>query len=256
MPLPSLPFLLNRQMDTAKSGRAARRCVGRACGAVCVWGWTRVSAFGCRDAARHKYFGGEVVGVSVEVYSGGEGAQRVVLACSFGVFEEVAVKYLCTQEVPAIFGCIEQVAGDDYLVEEVPRTLVGERSSAMVEYGPEWAEELVVFGDVFFVAFGTKDFGAGFVHGVIVEVAHYDYADLWVNAPQRVGDGEAQACGSFAIGRGFFLASDARRPVVDDDGHALSHQSSDDAHLVTCSKGYFGEGVVGDVFQFEVFGVV
>ena len=36
MPLPSLLFLLNRQVDTAKSGRAARRCVGRACGAVCV----------------------------------------------------------------------------------------------------------------------------------------------------------------------------------------------------------------------------
>ena len=41
MPLPSLLFLLNRQVDTAKSGRAARRCVGRACGAVCVWGGGR-----------------------------------------------------------------------------------------------------------------------------------------------------------------------------------------------------------------------
>lgn len=126
-----------------------------------AWGVeTRASAFGGGNAARHEDFGGEVVGVSVEVYSGGEGAQGVVLACAFGVFEEVAVEDFGTQEVPAVFGRVEQVAGDDNLVEEVPRTLVGECSGAMVKDAPEGAEECVVFGDVFLVAFGTEDFGA------------------------------------------------------------------------------------------------
>lgn len=121
---------------------------------------TWASALGSGDATRYKDFGGEVVGVSVEVYSGGEGAQGVVLACAFGVFEEVAVEDFGTQEVPAVFGRVEQVAGNDNLVKEVPRALVGKSSGAVVEDAPEGAEECVVFGDVFLVAFGTEDFGA------------------------------------------------------------------------------------------------
>lgn len=65
------------------------------------------SALGSGEAARYEDFGGEVVGVSVEVYAGGKGTPWVVLPCAFGVFEEVAIEDFGTQEMPAIFGCVE-----------------------------------------------------------------------------------------------------------------------------------------------------
>ncbi len=44
--------------------------------------------------------------------------------------------------------------------------------------------------------------------------------------------------------------------MVDDDCYPLSEELTNDTHLVARGEGYGGEGVVGDVFEFEVTGVV
>ena len=92
--------------------------------------WSR----GLADYFAHEdYLGGEVVGVAVEVRTRSECAQWVALAGAFGVAQEVVVVDDRTLEVPHLFVAVGQISGEDDLVEQVPRTLVGEGADAVVE---------------------------------------------------------------------------------------------------------------------------
>lgn len=84
-----------------------------------------------------------MVGVAVEVGSGGEGAAGIALSVAFGVFEEILVEDVGAVEVPSVIGAVGEGAGDDDLVEEVPLALVGECADACVELAPEWVIEPV-----------------------------------------------------------------------------------------------------------------
>ena len=60
----------------------------------------------------------------------------------------------------------------------------------------------------------------------------------------------------YAVRFAFLLTSQARGPVVDDYCDALPEQAAYDAHLVACAEGHGSEGMVGDVLNLEVCGVV
>lgn len=98
--------------------------------------------------------------------------------------------------------------------------------------------------------------GTRFVHGVVVEVAHYNHAHVGVDAPQAVGNLLAQLGGGDAVGLALLLSAQARWPVVYDDGNALAKELAYDAHLVAGGEGHGGEGVVGHVFELEISRVV
>lgn len=76
-----------------------------------------------------------MVGVAVEVDAGGEGAQGVALALSFGVTEEFEVVDLSFPVVEILFAGVvfEERTADDDLVEEVPLRAVGEGADTLVE---------------------------------------------------------------------------------------------------------------------------
>ena len=103
---------------------------------------------------------------------------------------------------------------------------------------------------------GTEDFCARFIHRVVVEVAHYNHTHVRIHAPQTVRNCFAQFCCLDAVWFAFFLAANARRPVVYDDGYALSHQPADDAHLVACAERYGRGAVVGNILHSEVCWIV
>ena len=112
-----------------------------------------------------------MVGIAVEVHAGRECAARIALTVAFGVFKELAVEHFGAEEMPTVVGGVDEVAGEDNLVEEVPRRFVGEGADAFVEHRPPGVEEAVSVHAVFFL-FGSEHLGARFIHRVVVEVAH------------------------------------------------------------------------------------
>ena len=125
------------------------------------------------------------------------------------------------------------------MVEEVPCALVCQCADATVEDVPPGVVEAVV-GDILGVALGPEGHGARFVHGVVVEVAHHDDADLRVDLPEAVGDVLGQLGGGDAVWFALLLSAESRWPVVDDDGYSLTEELADDAHLVAGGEGHGG----------------
>lgn len=139
-----------------------------------------------------------MVGVAVEEHSGREGAQGVVLALSVGVAQEFEVVDAASSVVEAVgIVVLEQISGDDNLVEEVPLAVVGEGSDSVVEHFPPGVVESVGL-DVVLVFGGSEHLGDGDVIGVVVKVAHNDYALVGADGPQRVGDMLRERGGRFA----------------------------------------------------------
>lgn len=132
-------------------------------------------------------FGGEVVGVTIEERSGGICALGIADAVAFGILEEVEVEHFCLEEVPTVVGGVDEIARHDDLVEEVPLALVCECADATAEDIPPGVEESVGLCVLGF-ALGAEGYGARFIHGVVVEVAHYYHAHLGVDTPEAVGD--------------------------------------------------------------------
>lgn len=154
----------------------------------------------CFLIADKEDFGREVVRIAVEKRSACKRAPRIALAAAFGVLQEILVEHIGAIEVPAILRTIGETARYDYLVEEIPLTLIGERADAGVELAPERIEELML-ADALCVALRSEHLRTRFVHRVVVKVTHYYNPDVGIDAPERVGDLLRQRSRSLAVGR-------------------------------------------------------
>ena len=159
---------------------------------------------------------GQVVGIAVEPSAAGRGAFGCTLVFTFGLQEVVAREDGVGQQMqPRFVFVLEQVAGENDLVEEIPfATVVEGAYTLFVEHVVPGVVE-IVGGTGVFVTLGREGVGRGDgeVAGVVVEVAHDDNACIWV----LLEEGFLEAAHLVAGTLTHRALCAARRPVVDDE---------------------------------------
>ena len=104
---------------------------------------------------------GQVVGVAVEPCAAGSGAFGRTFVLAFGLQEIISREDGVGEEVEARFvGCVEKIAGEDDLIEEIPLASIVECAySFLIEHVVPRIVEIMRSTGVL-VALGTKGFGA------------------------------------------------------------------------------------------------
>ena len=140
-----------------------------------------------------------MVRIAVEPNTAGMRTLGITLTRTVCINEEVKIIHLTLPiiSVARISMALEQGAAHNYLVEEIPRTLVGKRSYTIVEHLPPGIVEAVGF-HLLLIAFSPEHLGTRTVLWIIIEVAHDYHTLIGTDGPKRVGYLLAQIGGSLA----------------------------------------------------------
>ena len=169
----------------------------------------------------------------------GEGAEGIALEVPRLLREEVGIediavvpRSLVLLEVQAISGPADEVGRDDEIVKEIPHVTISERTTARRVEGSHRVEE-VGRRETFCRSLRAQAVDNAGRGGVVVEVTHEDDLIIRVRREERVRDrAHDLGCVQTTLERDLF-ATDARRPVSDEERYGFAEQEAIDLEDIT-----------------------
>jgi len=196
-----------------------------------------VGLFG--DGLRQIEVDGIVVTIAPLEATRGEGSEGIALEvprllCEEVGIEDIAVvpRSLVLLEVQAISGPADKVRRDDEIVKEIPHVTISERATARRVKGCHGIEE-VGRRQAFSRTLGAQAVDNAGRGGVVVEVPHEDDLIIRICCEEGVRDRAHDfGCVQTTLERDL-LATDARRPVSDEERYGFAEQEAIDLEDVT-----------------------
>lgn len=118
-------------------------------------------------------------------------------------------------------GRIDEVAGDDDVVEEVPRIAISQRTVTGLEQGDIGIEHVAGLQILDF-ALGSQTDDDAVVGSVVVQVAHDNDLGSGIGLLDGIDDGPHLAGGGETLGVGSLLAPETRGPMADEEEKGLA----------------------------------